>query len=85
MRQGVNEEAVSSFVGRGVPTGVVFRLGARFARPTSMHLDYITRGGNSLTKPERFPDFFLIGAPRCGTTALSSYLADNPPGVLLAA
>jgi hypothetical protein len=30
-----------------------------------------------LTKPERFPDFFLIGAPRCGTTALSSYLADN--------
>jgi len=31
-----------------------------------------------LIKPERFPDFFLIGAPRCGTTALSSYLADNP-------
>jgi Sulfotransferase domain len=31
-----------------------------------------------LTKPERFPDFFLIGAPRCGTTALSSYLANNP-------
>jgi hypothetical protein len=31
-----------------------------------------------LTKPERFPDFFLIGAPRCGTTALSSYLAKNP-------
>jgi hypothetical protein len=28
MRQGVNKEAVSSFVGRGVPTGVVFRLGA---------------------------------------------------------
>jgi len=43
-----------------------------------MHLDSITRGGNSLTRPERFPDFFLIGAPRCGTTALSSYLADNP-------
>jgi hypothetical protein len=31
-----------------------------------------------LTKPERFPDFFLIGAPRCGTTALSSYLGNNP-------
>jgi hypothetical protein len=31
-----------------------------------------------LTRPERFPNFFLIGAPRCGTTALSSYLADNP-------
>jgi len=30
------------------------------------------------TKPERFPDFFLIGAPRCGTTSLSRYLADNP-------
>lgn len=32
----------------------------------------------SLTKPERFPDFFLIGAPRCGTTSLSGYLANNP-------
>ncbi|HJY83139.1 MAG TPA: sulfotransferase [Candidatus Binatia bacterium] len=31
-----------------------------------------------MTKPERFPDFFLIGAPRCGTTSLSRYLADNP-------
>jgi hypothetical protein len=29
-------------------------------------------------KPERFPDFFLIGAPRCGTTALSRYIASNP-------
>ncbi|HEY6366538.1 MAG TPA: hypothetical protein VI585_17275 [Candidatus Binatia bacterium] len=28
MRQRVNEEAVSNFAGRGVPTGVVFRLGA---------------------------------------------------------
>jgi hypothetical protein len=31
-----------------------------------------------LTRPERFPNFFLIGAPRCGTTSLSGYLADNP-------
>jgi hypothetical protein len=30
------------------------------------------------TKPARFPDFFLIGAPRCGTTSLSRYLAGNP-------
>jgi Sulfotransferase family len=36
------------------------------------------RAGRNRTKPERFPDFFLIGAPRCGTTALSRYLADNP-------
>lgn len=43
-----------------------------------MHSDSTVRGGNSLTRPARFPDFFLIGAPRCGTTALSSYLADNP-------
>jgi hypothetical protein len=28
MKQAVNEEAVGSFVGRGVPTDVVFRLGA---------------------------------------------------------
>jgi hypothetical protein len=34
--------------------------------------------GTSMTKPERFPDFFLIGAPRCGTTALSRYIAENP-------
>jgi len=25
-----------------------------------------------------FPDFFLVGAPRCGTTALSRYLSRNP-------
>lgn len=31
-----------------------------------------------MTRPERFPDFFLVGAPRCGTTALSRYLADHP-------
>src|SRR5215510_8735906 len=36
------------------------------------------RGGSSVTKPGHFPDFFLIGAPRCGTTALSRYLADHP-------
>ena len=26
----------------------------------------------------RKPDFFIVGAPRCGTTALHSYLADHP-------
>ncbi len=25
-----------------------------------------------------FPDFFVVGAPRCGTTSLSRYLARNP-------
>lgn len=30
------------------------------------------------SKPGRFPDFFLVGAPRCGTTALSRYLTRNP-------
>jgi hypothetical protein len=29
-------------------------------------------------RPARFPDFFVVGAPRCGTTALCRYLADNP-------
>ncbi len=27
---------------------------------------------------EGFPDFFVVGAPRCGTTALCRYLARNP-------
>jgi Sulfotransferase family len=31
-----------------------------------------------VSKPARFPDFFVVGAPRCGTTALCSYLAGNP-------
>ena len=33
-----------------------------------------------MNRPEasRFPDFFLVGAPRCGTTALSIYLTRNP-------
>jgi hypothetical protein len=31
-----------------------------------------------VSTPARFPDFFVVGAPRCGTTALCRYLADNP-------
>lgn len=27
---------------------------------------------------ERFPDFYVVGAPRCGTTAISRYLSNNP-------
>lgn len=36
--------------------------------------------GEPLNQSEaiRFPDFFLVGAPRCGTTALSHYLMRNP-------
>ena len=30
-----------------------------------------------IQKPH-FPDFFVVGAPRCGTTAFSRYLARNP-------
>ncbi len=29
-------------------------------------------------KQARFPDFFIVGAPRCGTTSLSRYLTRNP-------
>lgn len=28
--------------------------------------------------PPRFPDFFVVGAPRCGTTSFCRYLARNP-------
>lgn len=31
-----------------------------------------------MTRPAGFPDFFVVGAPRCGTTALCRYLAHNP-------
>ena len=31
-----------------------------------------------MTTAIRLPDFFVVGAPRCGTTALCRYLARNP-------
>ena len=31
-----------------------------------------------MTQPDIKPNFFIIGAPRCGTTAMSSYLAEHP-------
>ncbi len=31
-----------------------------------------------MIRPPRFPDFFVAGAPRCGTTAFCRYLARNP-------
>lgn len=31
-----------------------------------------------MTRPAGFPDFFIIGAPRCGTTSLSRYLMRHP-------
>ncbi len=34
--------------------------------------------GQRLSIDPRFPDFFVVGAPRCGTTSLCRYLARNP-------
>jgi len=31
-----------------------------------------------MTTPTGFPDFFVVGAPRCGTTSLCRYLANHP-------
>lgn len=31
-----------------------------------------------MNRPQGFPDFFIIGAPRCGTTSLSRYLMRHP-------
>lgn len=28
--------------------------------------------------PERYPDFFIVGAPKCGTTAMYDYLRQHP-------
>lgn len=33
---------------------------------------------NMNTDKYRWPDFFIVGAPRCGTTALSEYLKQHP-------
>jgi hypothetical protein len=38
----------------------------------------VPRPENSGKRMEGFPDFFIVGAPRCGTTALCRYLARNP-------
>jgi hypothetical protein len=32
----------------------------------------------NMTTPAEFPDFFVIGAPRCGTTSLCRYLGNHP-------
>ena len=34
--------------------------------------------GDQTLKTEFFPDFFIVGAPRCGTSALSRYLKKHP-------
>ena len=44
-------------------------------RAGSVAADVIRR---TLVTPLRFPDFFVVGAPRCGTTALCRYLAKHP-------
>lgn len=31
-----------------------------------------------MTSPVRWPDFFIVGAPKCGTTAMHSYLRQHP-------
>ena len=31
-----------------------------------------------MERTDCFPDFFVVGAPRCGTTAISKYLSKNP-------
>jgi hypothetical protein len=31
-----------------------------------------------MSQPNGFPDFFVVGAPRCGTTSFCRYLATNP-------
>jgi Sulfotransferase domain len=36
---------------------------------------FVTR---SVERRIRIPDFFIVGAPRCGTTALYTYLRDHP-------
>jgi Sulfotransferase domain len=32
----------------------------------------------AMSRPQRIPDFFIVGAPKCGTTALYNYLEAHP-------
>jgi hypothetical protein len=36
------------------------------------------RDGSKADMPPRRPDFFIVGAPKCGTTALCTYLRPHP-------
>ena len=37
-----------------------------------------TAAVNGVTRPVRLPDFFIVGAPKCGTTTLYHYLLRHP-------
>lgn len=39
---------------------------------------YIMQVNQQMAEFPRFPDFFVVGAPRCGTTSFCRYLARNP-------
>ena len=46
--------------------------------------DAVTPPGSTRRAPGRYsipaikPDFFIVGAPKCGTTAMTDYLAQHP-------
>ena len=48
--------------------------------PDAIGRDRVARGAGLLVSPPvpRRPDFFILGAPKCGTTALSEYLRQHP-------
>ena len=51
-----------------------FHVGAKY--PADLEYGFDQR--DILTQTPPFPNFFVIGAPRCGTTAICRYLARNP-------
>jgi hypothetical protein len=51
-------------------------LGANFV-PTLPINPAVASSGRK-TYPKKKPDFFIVGAPKCGTTALDQYLAIHP-------
>jgi Sulfotransferase domain len=47
--------------------------------------DSVMLGAAARARPEiRLPDFFIVGAPKCGTTSLASYLRAHP-GIFMSA
>src|SRR5215469_272614 len=56
---------------QGSLTGQTYALGRELIGP-------FLAGRSALDAEGKRPDFFIVGAPRCGTTAMAHYLGEHP-------